>query len=336
VKALTLQQFRSACAVVDSGFNVSRSAQALHTTQSAVSKTIKALEDELGAMIFERASVRIVGLTAYGKDFIQLARGIVRDAEIAVTRAQEDVKGTRGVFRIATTHVHARYSLPRAIHALRAKYPEVSVEIEQSDAAEVGRWVSSRRVQLGVAGNSVEPPTGVIALHAMKLERCIVVPPGHELLGIKMPTLADVARYPLVSYTEHHSAGSRLRELFQQHGLRPRVVLTAADASVLKEYVAAGLGIAILHKIAITPEDERRLAVIGASHLMPCTETQLLFRQGEYLRGYVYEFAEAFSPQWSRQSMMCEIERQSAHSGHRLGSARHCRSRATFSTASTP
>lgn len=321
VKPLTLQQFRGACAVADSGFNVSRAADALHTTQSAVSKTIKGLEDELGTAIFERSSVRMVGLTGYGHEFIDLARGILRDAEIAVTYAQEDVKRTRGVFRIATTHVHARYSLPRAIQAFRSKYPEITVQIEQSDAAEVARWVSSRRVQMGIAGISIEAPSGLITLRAMKLERCIVVPPGHELLAIKMPTLADVARYPLV--TEHHPAGSRLRKLFQQQGLEPSVVLTAVDATVLKEYVAAGMGIAILHRIAIAPEDERRLAIIDASHLVPSTETQLLFRQGEYLRAYVYDFAEAFSPQWSRRSLMSEIERQSAASRHTSGCAAH-------------
>jgi DNA-binding transcriptional LysR family regulator len=323
VKPLTLQQFRGACAVVDCGFHVSRAANSLHTTQSAVSKTIKGLEDELGAGIFVRSAVRIVALTDYGHEFIDLARGILRDADTAVMRAQENSRLTRGVLRIGTTHVHARYSLPQVVQCFRRKYPEISVQLEQSDAEEVARWVSSRRVQIGISGSSAEAPHGVIALPAMKLDRCIVVPSGHALLNTKRPTLADVARYPIVAYSDTHPAGVKLRELFRKSGCNPNIAVTATDATVLKEYVAAGMGVAILHRIAIAPEDECRLAVIDASHLVPSTETLLIFRQGEYLRTYVYDFAEAFSPQWSRRSVMWAIAQQAATVGAAMTSYSH-------------
>lgn len=312
MKALTLQQFRGACAVVDSGFNVSRAATHLHTTQSAVSKTIKGLEGELGIAIFERSSVRMLGLTGYGHDFIELARGILRDAEIAVTRAREDNRRTRGVFRIATTHVHARYALPNVIRTFRSKYPDITVQLDQANTDEIARWVSSRRVHLGISLGSVETPSGLIRLPGAKLERCIVVPPGHELLASERPALADIARYPIVAYHEQHPAGAMLRALFQRNGLQLNIVVTATDATVIKEYVATGTGIAMLHRMAIGPEDERRLAMIDASHVIAPTETQLLLRHGEHLRAYVYDFIETFSPQWSRRAVISEIERQSA------------------------
>lgn len=315
MKAPTFQQFRSACAVVDSGFNVSRAATTLHTTQSAVSKTIKGLEDDLGAGIFVRSSVRIVELTDYGLEFIALARGILRDAEIAMMRAQEDSCRTRGTLRIATTHVHARYSLPRVIHAFRSKYPEITVQLEQSDAEEITRSVSSRRVHVGIAGTSAEVPAGLIRLAAMRLERCIAAPLGHPLLALRMPTLLDVVAYPVITYSEKHPAGRRLHEVFRKSGLEPRIVITATDSTVLKEYVAAGMGIAILHKIAVGPEDATKIGSIDADHLFPSTETQLIFRQGEYLRSYVYDFAETFCPRWSRRSVMSEIERQTKPAG---------------------
>jgi LysR family cys regulon transcriptional activator len=88
--------------LVDAGFNVSRAADSLHATQSAVSKTITALEGDLGVSVFLRSSVRVAGLTEYGREFIDFARGILRDSEIAVIRAQEDARRVRGAFRIAT------------------------------------------------------------------------------------------------------------------------------------------------------------------------------------------------------------------------------------------
>lgn len=312
MKTLTLQQFRVACAVVDADFNVSRAATQLFTTQSAVSKTIKSLEDELGAAVFARASVRITGVTDYGHEFVGIARGILRDAHSVVERAQKEIKRTCGLLRIGATHVHAMYALPKVIHSFRAKYPEISVQLEQADANEVAQWVSSRRVQMGIAESAGEAQPGLITLSATKLERCIVVPVGHELLRIGMPTLGDLARYPIIMHPEHHPAGRRVRALFQHHGITPTIALSGPDTTVLKEYVAAGLGIAILHKIAIQPEDQCKIAAIDASHLITSTQSQILLRPGEYLHTYVYDFAETFSPQWCRKSLMSEIERQNA------------------------
>jgi DNA-binding transcriptional LysR family regulator len=314
--ALTLQQFRSACAVVDSGFNVSRAAAVLNTTQSSVSKTIKALEDDLGAAIFQRSASRMAGLSDYGHEFIGLARGILRDAETAVARAQEDIRGTHGVFRIATTHVHARYTLPAVVRAFRAKYPEVSVHMEQGHGSDVARWVAARQVQLGITLIAPDTPAGLVTLPAMKLERCLVVPHGHELLACAKPTLRDIARYRLVCYNAEHPFGARIRALFRAEGLEPRIAISATDASVIKEYVAAGEGVAFLHRIALVPEDESRLAVIDATHVMPPTVTHLVVRSGEYLRAYMYDFMEAFAPQWTRRAVRAEVERQTAAAPH--------------------
>lgn len=303
MRALTLQQFKAACAVVDSGFNVSRAATSLHTTQSAVSKTIKALEDELGAAIFVRTSVRIAGLTQYGGEFIELARRILRDTEIAVMRAHEDASGIRGVLRIATTHMHARYTLAPAIRCFRECYPDVCLELDQSNAEEVARRVMARQVHLGITSLPKSVPAGLVALPAMQLECCIVVPVGHALLSVEKPSLHDIAKFNLITYSSMHPAGERLRSAFQRAGIEPVVAISANDASVIKELVAANLGIAVLCHVAVGNDDAGRLATINASHVLPHADVYLLLRHGEHLRTYTYRFMESFSPQWTQRDV---------------------------------
>jgi DNA-binding transcriptional LysR family regulator len=305
--ALTLQQFRGACAVIDSGFNVSRAATRLHTTQSAVSKTIKGLEDDLGAAIFLRSAMRMTGLTEYGQEFAELARRILRDTDAAVARAQTETRDCRGIFRIATTHVHAKYTLPAVIHAFRATYPDVAVQIEQGHGSEVVQWVAAGQVQLGISVLPQALPGGLVTLPAMQLERCLVVPRGHALLSIDKPSLADVARFRLVCYSAGHPSGARIRALFRDSGLDPEIGITATDASVIKEFVAAGEGVAILHRISLDPEGEPRVAVIDARHIVPDTQTNLVFREGEYLRDYVYDFVEKLAPAWTRRAVAAEL-----------------------------
>jgi DNA-binding transcriptional LysR family regulator len=309
--ALTLQQFRGACAVIDSGFNVSRAATRLHTTQSAVSKTIKGLEDDLGAAIFRRSAIRMTGLTEYGQEFAELARRILRDTDAAVARARTENRDCRGVFRIATTHVHAKYTLPAAMRAFRATYPDVAVQIEQGHGSEVSQWVAAGQVQLGISVLPQALPGGLVTLPAMALERCLVVPRGHALLSIDKPSLADIARYRLVCYNPGHPSATRIRALFHEFGLEPEIAMCATDASVIKEFVAAGEGVAILHRIALEAEADPRVAVIDARHIVPDTQTNFVFRQGEYLRDYVYDLIEKLAPAWTRGAVAAELTARS-------------------------
>jgi DNA-binding transcriptional LysR family regulator len=314
---MTLQQLRSACSVVDAGFNVTRAAMKLHTTQSAISKALRALENELGTTIFTRSTIRISGLTEYGEEFIRVAHSILRDAEFVANRAREDNRRTRGLLRIAAAHNHVAYSLPAVIRVFRANYPDIHIQVEQAEGDHVAQLVASRRVQIGIAGVAGATHTGLVKLPAMKIRRSIVVPRGHDLLSCPKPMIEDIARYPIVAHDELHPAGERLRALFRRHRVSPHIVVSAPDAAALKEYVAAGVGVAILLDIAIRPEDEGKLATIDASHLIPATDTHLIIRQGEHLRSYVYDFAQTFASQWSKRAILTEMEKQTVAERYR-------------------
>jgi DNA-binding transcriptional LysR family regulator len=225
-------------------------------------------------------------------------------------RAREDDRRTRGLLRVAAAHNHAAYSLPAVIRVFRVKYPDIDIHLEQAEGDHVAQLVASRRVQIGIAGVATASHTGLVKLPAMKIRRSIVVPLGHDLLSCAKPKIEDIARYPIVAHDELHPAGERLRALFRYHRVTPHIVVTAPDAAAIKEYVAAGVGIAILLNIAIRSEDEGKLAMIDASHLIPATDTHLIIRQGEHLRSYVYDFAQTFASQWSKRAILTEMEKQ--------------------------
>ncbi|MDB5876417.1 MAG: transcriptional regulator CysB, partial [Ramlibacter sp.] len=232
--------------------------------------------------------------------------------------AEDDVEAVRAVFRIGTTNLHARHILPNVIQRFRAKYSDVSVQIEQGTNSEVTQWVAARLVHVGITSLPENVPSGLITLPAMRLERWLVVPHGHPLLSIEKPTLADIAQYRLVCHSARHSSGAHIRMLFASSGLEPEIAVTAMDASVLKEFVIANQGVALLHRVALGPEDGARLAVIDASHLASGTETNLVIRSGEYLRSYAYDFIEGFAPRWTRRAIMSVAAGDTATGGERL------------------
>jgi LysR family cys regulon transcriptional activator len=83
--------------------------------------------------------------------------------------------------------------------------------------------------------------------------------------------------------------------------LSPKIVFTATDAEVIKTYVRLGLGVGIVAHMAYDQEEDSDLVAIEASHLFESSVTSIGVRRGTYLRGYMYDFIEAFAPHLTRQ-----------------------------------
>jgi LysR family cys regulon transcriptional activator len=303
MKPPSLQQIRSASAVVECGFSVSRAARILNTSQPAVSKTLKALEEDLGTPVFLRSSGRIVGLTEFGQDILGFVRGILHYSTAVLERAREKQHESRDTIRIGTNHIYSRYSLPGAIQQYLTAHPGASVRVYQGEPEQVAQWVALGRVQIGISTLLGEASVGVLAVPAFSAERCIITPRGHELLACKKPTMADLAKYPLVSYNEVLNATDEMQHLFLARGISKNVMVEATDADVIKAYVRAGLGIAIVQRLCIEPEDDR-LGVIDASHLFPPAIAYVILRRDRNLRSGAHDFIEQFAPQWTKQALV--------------------------------
>ena len=79
----------------------------------------------------------------------------------------------------------------------------------------------------------------------------------------------------------------------------PNIVFTATDADVIKTYVRLGLGVGIMASMAHT-ELDKDLVAIDASHLFRASMTNIAFKHSTFLRNYMYDFMEYFSPHLTR------------------------------------
>jgi LysR family cys regulon transcriptional activator len=145
--------------------------------------------------------------------------------------------------------------------------------------------------------------SGLVRLPCFRWHRAIVVPNGHPLGEISKPTMAELAQYPLVTYSFSFSGPASLVELFAEEGLTPNVALTAWDSDVIKKYVREGLGVGILANIAIDGEEDADLKVRDASHLFPVHTTWAGFRRGVLLRGYIYDFLQMLAPHLTQRQV---------------------------------
>src|SRR4051812_38731542 len=128
---MTLQQLNYLCEIVNSGFNLSRAAKVLHTSQPGVSRYIKLLEQELGLELLVRNKKKIMGLTPGGSAIAQAARQIVSDVGNLKPIARDYNTNVAGRLSIATSHAQARYTLPKVVERFVKKYPQVLLRLRQ-------------------------------------------------------------------------------------------------------------------------------------------------------------------------------------------------------------
>ncbi|PZN30183.1 MAG: HTH-type transcriptional regulator CysB [Proteobacteria bacterium] len=298
---MKLQQLRYLAAVAQNGLNITAAAERLHTSQPAVSKQIKLLEDELGFRIFVRSGRTLTKITPAGQQVVERAIKVLREVQNIKGISEEHRHEDRGVLSIGTTHTQARYVLPPVIQQFRAKYPHVRLHLHQGTSEQIAEMAALDRIDFAIATGSEDLFPNMVLLPSYRWYRQIMVPLDHPLAAIRKPTLKQVAAWPIVTYVFSFTGPSSLYQIFAKAGLTPNVALTARDADVIKTYVRLGMGIGILADVAVDPKEDRDLVAIDASHLFPIHTTWIGFTRGGLLRKYMYEFLQLFAPHLTRR-----------------------------------
>jgi LysR family cys regulon transcriptional activator len=293
---MKLNQLRYIAEVAHRELNVSAAAEALYTSQPGVSKQIRMLEDELGVPIFGRSGKHLTHVTDAGREILAVAERVLGDVQNIRAIAQEHVDESRGSLAIATTHTQARHALPSVVAAFRQRYPNVSLHMHQGTPMQIAEMAARGSVDFAIATEAIELFEDLVMMPCYRWNRSIIVPTDHPLTRAGPLTLEAVAQYPLVTYVFGFTGRSKLDKAFADRGLAPEVVFTATDSEVIKTYVQLGLGVGIMASMAFDPDRDEGLTAIDASHLFEPSVTNIGFRRGAYLRGYMYDFMQTFAP----------------------------------------
>ncbi len=300
---MNLRQLRYLHGIADAGYNISRAATALHTSQPGISKQIQMLEQELGVDILLRKGNRIVGVTEPGRSVLEVARRMLHDADNLRNIGADYTQKGSGRLVVATTHIHARYVLQAVIRNFMRTHPQVQLVLRQGSPSQIAELVASGDADLGISSEPSEPVHELVMLPCARLERSVITQPGHPLLREKKLTLKAIAGYPIITLDQSFAGGSAVLRTFDAARIRPNIALSAIDADVIKTYVELGLGIAILPAVAYEPARDRKLRAIDASGLFEPTITRIEMRRGSYLRDYMYDFIGRVAPRWDRQTI---------------------------------
>lgn len=236
------------CIAIAEEASFTRASQRLRIAQPALSRQIKAVEQEIGFEIFQRLS-HGVALTDPGRVFIAGARATLAEAQAAIQNARRAGRGELGLLRIGFTG-SASFNpfVTGAIRDFRTAYPDVEVElVEEATASLLERFAAGR---LDVA--FMRPAPGEVdhlwSQRAVTEPLVVAMPVAHPQArkrGVALQALADDAfiLYP-------RSNGRALFDLIvaacQRAGFSPKILQVAPQLTSVVNLVATGIGISIV------------------------------------------------------------------------------------------
>ena len=215
---LKLRQLVVLTTVADRGSFVA-AAESLYTTQPAVTRTVRELEELVGAELFVRRP-RGVTATAFGEILIDHARSILGSLRRASEQIQEVRRtGTRPL-RVGTNLAGAYSLLPRAIVAVKKDHPHTSISVIEGGAEQLS--TSLRRSEIDLVVGRLDASLHHGALHHIRLYDeavRLVVRCGHPALDTPHLPLADLLRYPWILPLPPARLRNELDEVFALEGL---------------------------------------------------------------------------------------------------------------------
>jgi DNA-binding transcriptional LysR family regulator len=300
---MNLQQLRAVREMVRQGLSLTRAAKALRLSQPSMSRHVREAEVMLGMDLFVRERNRFVGITPEGNALLPVMTRALESFDEVGKIAARLAAGEPGSLRIATSHTHARYSLPSVIEAFIERYPRVELQLRQGYLPQIVEWVRSGEADLSISAKPDQDIPTMVFLPWHELHRIVVTKPDHPLLRRSSVTLDDLAAYPIITYGREYGARANIAKSFEKAGITPNIVLNASDADVMKVYVRCGLGIAIMSDTAFDARGDQGLRRLNVRHLFQSNYVFIGIRKHVPMTPHMAHFIELLLPRLDRRKL---------------------------------
>jgi DNA-binding transcriptional LysR family regulator len=259
----------------------SRAAEKRFRTQPAISAQIRALEEEVGARLFDRSGGR-VALTAPGKVFQRYSEEALESRRAALAAVGEMERVPRGEIVVGANEATCLHILPEVFADFKKQYASVAVSIHRSERARIMEAIIENSVDFGVVSLPVaDNRLTVVPIHRDEL--VVIVPPRHPLAKRKAVAMADVVKYPLLLPKVGRTRDA-IENLFHERHLRPNISMELDSSELLKRFVAADVGVGFIARSNVV-EDVRAkvLAAVPLADAQIKRDLALVFRKDKAL-----------------------------------------------------
>jgi DNA-binding transcriptional LysR family regulator len=258
-----------------------KAADAIHLTQTALSRRLQNLEALLGVTLVERTT-RSVELTRIGRDFLPQARRLVTDLEAALAEIHESGKAQRGDVSIACVPTVGIQYLPRVIRAYAVRYPENRIRILDHASSDVAAAVLRREAEFGINIAGSHHPE--LRSEPLTEDRFVLVcRRDHPLADRTTISWRQLEPYRLIFAGEVSGNRPLLDGALAGLGLAIDAFYEVQRSSTALGLVAAGVAAAVVPRLALQKSAFPRLKAVALTDPMVSRSLVLVSRRNAHL-----------------------------------------------------
>lgn len=272
---MDIKQLKALVTVAEIG-SVTRAAELLHLVQPAVTRQIRALEQELGAALFERTRQGMKPTEA-GLIMVERARRALDELERARAEVQPTPGVVAGIATVGLLESTVDLLAEPLVTAVAERYPDVELRLMTAYSGHLQRWLDDGDLDLSLLYNLDSTPS-LNALPLVHEQLWVAAPPSAGLRATRAVSFAEAAAHPLVMPAAGHALRTLIDAGAARAGTRLDVVVQTNSLRVQKQLVRAGHGWTVLPGVGIAGDvadgtlsaaplcepDVRRSVVLGS------------------------------------------------------------------------
>jgi DNA-binding transcriptional LysR family regulator len=276
---MELRQIRSFLSIAET-LHFGRTAQLIHLSQPALSLQIRALEEEVGARLFER-NRRKTTLTAAGAAFREDAAAALSQLEQAARRARLAANGKLGLLRIGFVSTAGSEIVPDIVRQFRKSNPGVEFSLRNILTAQQVQMLETGALDVGFLRMPVGENSALDVVTVHREPFVLVVPASHKLAKRKKVRLREVAGHDFVMYERTYAPGFHdlMFGILRDAGIVPNVTQTAGEIPMLISLVASGMGITIA-PLSVVKHSVASVVACGILDRIPMVEIGIAVSKG--------------------------------------------------------
>jgi DNA-binding transcriptional LysR family regulator len=248
---MDLRQLEILQAIAETG-SFTACGRKLHVSQSAISRQVLLLEEELGEPLFLRVG-RQVRMTPAAETLVQLGQRVFQDVRETVGAITDRTRELRGTLRLSGGMTVCLYVFPPLLKHLRRVHPRLDVRLIVATAGRSVQEIRAGHVDAGLLTLPVEE-SDLVTVPVLREELLLVTMPTHPLAKQRRVAPADLAGQPFVMFESGSATRHVIDRFFVGENIEPTVVMDTENVEIIKAMVKTGLGISIVPYQAVARE----------------------------------------------------------------------------------
>lgn len=284
---MEIDQLRNFLKLAETG-NFTRAASLVGLSQSAFSRSIARLEEELGQPLFERQTRRVV-LSDAGSVLVDRARKILSMVDDVKTEIGDD--GQSGRVRIAAIPTIAPYFLPECLQSFQRRFPQSQLIVQEDTTENLLKKVADGEVDIAIAAL----PIGAKYLDVEPLfeeELLLVCGSHHPLARKRTIQAADIEGHPFVLLGEAHCLSENVIAFCRQKSFHPVSVDRTSQLAMVQELVSLGHGISLVPAMARQRDTSKSRVYRSLAGQKPTRTIVMVSNPYRYLSRLVRQFQD--------------------------------------------